>query len=99
MPLTNADHQLVSFVERIERLAEEKAALTEDIKEVFAEAKGVGFDTAIIRKVIARRRRAADDIAEEEALIDTYEKALRGVEDEQRLMSIAAGEAAESEAQ
>ena len=68
--------QLRAFVERIENLNVEKQTVSDDIKEVFAEAKGAGFDVKIIRKVIARRKRDADQIAEEEALLDLYLAAL-----------------------
>lgn len=64
--------QLRAFVERIERLNEEKKALTEDIKEVYAEAKGGGFDPKIIRKVIAIRKQDVGKRQEEEALLDLY---------------------------
>ena len=67
---------LKSFIERIERLDEEKRALNTDIKEVFAEAKGSGFEPKIMRKLIAIRRRDKDELAEEEALIEVYKRAL-----------------------
>lgn len=72
------DHngQVKSFVERIERLNEEKAGIAEDIKEVFAEAKSTGLDTKILRKLIAERKRDANERAEEEALLDLYRRAL-----------------------
>lgn len=65
--------QLKTIIERIERLEEEKKTFADDIKEVYAEAKGNGFDTKIIRKVIARRKRDRDELKEEEALIELYE--------------------------
>lgn len=68
--------QLRSFIERIERLEAEKADLATDIKDVYGEAKSTGYDAKIIRKVIARRKRDANDIAEEEAILDTYLHAL-----------------------
>ena len=71
-----AGERLKSFIERIERLEEEKRALAEDIKEVFAEAKGNGFDTKIMRQVIRLRRMDKDDLDEQEALIDVYRRAL-----------------------
>jgi uncharacterized protein (UPF0335 family) len=71
-----AAKQLKSLVERIERLEEEKRALAADIKEVYSEAKGRGFDTKIMRKVIGLRRRDQQDRDEEEALLDTYMRAL-----------------------
>lgn len=70
--------RLKSFIERVERLNEEKAALSEDIKEVFAEAKGTGFDVKILRKIIRRRGAGPEKIAEEEELIDLYEAAISG---------------------
>ena len=71
-----AGERLKSFIERIERLEEEKRALAEDIKEVFAEAKGVGFDVKIMRQIIKLRRLDQDDLDEQEALLDTYKRAL-----------------------
>jgi uncharacterized protein (UPF0335 family) len=68
--------QLRAFIERIERLNEEKKALGEDIKEVYAEAKGNGFDTRIIRKIISIRGQDPDKRVEEETLIDLYLAAL-----------------------
>ena len=71
-----AGERLKSFVERIERLEDEKRALAEDIKEVYAEAKGSGFDPKIMRQVIRLRRMDKDDLDEQEALIDVYKRAL-----------------------
>jgi uncharacterized protein (UPF0335 family) len=68
--------QLKSIVTRIEKLEEEKATIAADIKEVYAEAKANGFDTKILRKIVALRRKAAAERAEEEALLDTYMAAL-----------------------
>ncbi|MCV3274122.1 DUF2312 domain-containing protein [Roseobacter sinensis] len=68
--------ELRQFVERIERLDAEKRDLTEQQKEVMAEAKARGYDTKIMRKVIALRKRDADDIAEEEAVLEMYKQAL-----------------------
>lgn len=68
--------QLKSIVERIERLEEEKKTVADDIKEVYAEAKGNGYDTKILRKVIAIRKRDADERAEEEAILSLYLDAL-----------------------
>jgi uncharacterized protein (UPF0335 family) len=64
--------QLTSIVERIERLEEEKRALAEDIKEVYAEAKGNGFDVKILRKVVAVRKQDAAERVEQETLLDLY---------------------------
>jgi uncharacterized protein (UPF0335 family) len=71
-----AGERLKSFIERIERLEEEKRALGEDIKEVFAEAKGNGFDPKIMRQIIKIRRMDKDDLDEQEALLDVYMRAL-----------------------
>ena len=71
-----AGEQLRSFIERIERLEEEKRTLGEDIKEVFAEAKGNGFDTKIMRQIIKIRRMDKDDLDEQETLLDIYKRAL-----------------------
>ena len=68
--------ELRQFVERIERLDAEKKDLGEQQKEVMAEAKSRGYDTAVLRKVIALRKREPDDIAEEEAVMDMYKSAL-----------------------
>ena len=71
-----AEGQLKSLVERIERLEEEKRALSGDLKEVYAEAKGHGFDTKILRKVVALRRKDADEREEEDTLVTLYMSAL-----------------------
>ena len=71
-----AGERLKSFIERIERLEEEKRALAEDIKEVYAEAKGTGFDTKIMRQIIRIRKRDQDELDEEETLLDVYKRAL-----------------------
>jgi uncharacterized protein (UPF0335 family) len=68
--------QLKSFVERLERLEEEKKEVADQIKEVMAEAKAFGFNTAIIRKVIQIRKKNPDDVAEEDAVLDLYKTAL-----------------------
>lgn len=68
--------RLKSFIERIERLEEEKRTLAEDIKEVYAEAKGTGFDTKIMRQLIRIRKRDQDELDEEESLLDVYKRAL-----------------------
>jgi len=69
-------NELRQFVERIERLASEKQDIAEQSKEVFAEAKARGYDTKVLRKVIALRKRDANDISEEEAVLDMYKEAL-----------------------
>ena len=73
---TFAQGQLRAIVERIERLEEEKKTIAADIKEVYAEAKGNGFDTRILRKVISIRKKDADERQEEEAMLDVYLAAL-----------------------
>ena len=73
---TSSNGQLKSIVERIENLNEERKTIAADIKEVYAEAKGNGFDVKIIRKVIALRKKDADERQEEEALLDVYLAAL-----------------------
>ncbi|HBQ36876.1 MAG TPA: hypothetical protein DD729_08605 [Rhodobacteraceae bacterium] len=68
--------ELRAFIERIERLDAEKKDLAEAQKEVMAEAKGRGYDTKVMRKLIAMRKRDAQDLAEEEAVLDMYKEAL-----------------------
>lgn len=68
--------QLRSLIERVERLEEEKAALAADIREVFAEAKGTGFDTKIMRQLIRIRKMDKADRQEQEAIMDLYMSAL-----------------------
>jgi uncharacterized protein (UPF0335 family) len=71
-----AHGQLRTIVERIERLEEEKKNIAGDIKEVYAEAKGNGFDIKILRKVISLRKKDASERQEEESMIDVYLAAL-----------------------
>jgi uncharacterized protein (UPF0335 family) len=71
-----AQGRLKSFIERIERLEEDKAGIMGDLKEVFAEAKGEGFDVKILRKVIRLRKQDKAKRQEEEALIDLYLSAI-----------------------
>lgn len=73
---TVSAQQLRLFVERIERLEEEKAGIATDIKDVYSEAKGQGYDTKIIKEVIKLRAMDRDALAEYEALLDTYKSAL-----------------------
>ena len=68
--------ELRQFIERAEQLAAEKKDIAEQQKEVMAEAKGRGYDTKVMRKIIALRKRKADDIAEEESILDLYKQAL-----------------------
>lgn len=71
--------KLKSLVERIERLEEDRAAVASDLREVYAEAKGEGFDTKIVRKVVRLRGQDRAKRAEEETLIDLYMAALGGL--------------------
>jgi len=71
-----AGDRLRSFIERIERLEEEKAALSEDIKEVYSEAKGTGFDVKIMRQIIRLRKMEDGDRSEMEEVLDVYKRAL-----------------------
>jgi len=71
-----AAERLRSFIERIERLEEEKAALTSDIREVYAEAKGNGFDTKIMRQLIKLRKMDTAERQEQESLLDLYKRAI-----------------------
>jgi uncharacterized protein (UPF0335 family) len=68
--------ELRQFIERVERLEAEKSDIAEQIKEVMAEAKGRGFDTKVMRKLIAIRKRDSNDLAEEEAILELYKSAL-----------------------
>jgi uncharacterized protein (UPF0335 family) len=69
------DH-LKSFIERIERLEEEKKALADDIRDVYSEAKGTGFDVKVMRQIVKIRKMDKDELDEQEALLDTYLLAL-----------------------
>ncbi|MBT9245419.1 DUF2312 domain-containing protein [Gemmobacter fulvus] len=68
--------ELKQFIERFEQLEAEKKDVAEQQKELMAEAKGRGYDTKVLKKVVALRKRSADDIAEEEAILDLYKAAL-----------------------
>lgn len=68
--------ELRQFIERAEQLASEKRDIAEQEKELFAEAKGRGYDTKVMKKVVALRKRKPDDIAEEEAVLEMYKQAL-----------------------
>ena len=70
------DNQLKSFIERIERLEEEKNNIIADIKEVYSEAKSFGYDPKIMRKVLIIRKMDVDERLEQEALLDTYRNVL-----------------------
>ena len=68
--------ELRKFIERFERLEMEKKDISDQQKEVMAEAKGRGYDTKIMRKIVSLRKRDQSDIAEEEAVLDMYKEAL-----------------------
>jgi uncharacterized protein (UPF0335 family) len=71
-----AKDQLKAIVERIEHLEEEKKAISDDIRDVYAEAKGNGYDVAALRKVVRLRKQDKDERAEQEAILETYLHAL-----------------------
>ena len=71
-----AADRLKSFIERIERLEEEKAALAADIKEVYSEAKAAGFDTKVMRQVVRLRKMDSNDRQEQESLLEVYKHAI-----------------------
>ena len=70
------DDKLENFIERLERLSEEKNDINFDIKEVFSEAKSSGYDTTIMRKILALRKMDIDERLEQETLLKTYKNAL-----------------------
>ncbi len=71
-----AADRLRSIIERVERLEEEKKALSSDIKDIFAEAKSAGFDVKTIKQIIAQRKQEPAEIEEAETLLDVYRRAL-----------------------
>lgn len=71
-----AKDQLKAFIERVERLEEEKKALADDIRDVFSEAKGNGYDVTALRTIIRMRKQDASERAEQEAILETYMAAL-----------------------
>jgi uncharacterized protein (UPF0335 family) len=71
-----AADRLKSFIERVERLEEEKAALTADIREVYAEAKGSGFDTKVMRQIVRLRKMDPATRQEHDALVELYRRAI-----------------------
>jgi uncharacterized protein (UPF0335 family) len=73
---TIAAGQLRAFIERVERLEEDKAAITEDIRDVYLELKGVGFDVRAVRALVKLRRKDPAERREEEAILDLYKAAL-----------------------
>lgn len=72
----NADDRLRLLIERVERLEEEKKGIADDIRDVYAEAKAVGYDAKIMRQLVRLRKMKPDDRAEMEAVLDTYKAAL-----------------------
>lgn len=78
---SNSNAQLKSIVERIERLETEKAETANDIREVYAEAKSNGFDAKALREIIRRRKKDAAEMAEHEAIVETYMAALGMIAD------------------
>lgn len=68
--------QLKAIIARVEKLEEEKAGITADIRDVFSEAKGNGFDVKAIRSIIKRRKMDAQEVEDQEAILDTYMRAL-----------------------
>lgn len=79
-----AKEQLRTIVERIERLEEEKKAIVDDIRDVYAEAKGNGFDTKVLRQVIGLRKKDSTERQEQEAIRDLYMGALGMIPDFER---------------
>lgn len=73
-----ARDQLRAFIERIERMEEEKAAISADIKEIYAEAKGNGFDTKIMKRCVNIRKQPHDKRIEQETLLELYMSAIEG---------------------
>lgn len=70
------DERLLLLIERVERLSEEKKGISDDIRDVFGEAKAVGYDSKIMRKIVKLRAQRRDDRLEEEALTETYKAAV-----------------------
>lgn len=71
-----AQDQIRAFIERIERMEEEKKAIADDIKEIYAEAKGNGFDTKVLRQIVRIRKQDHNERMEQEALLELYMAAL-----------------------
>lgn len=88
---SNTMMQLLSFVERFERLQEERDAIGDDQKEVMSEAKGMGFDTKIMRLAIRRRKMDPDDRMEGDSILEVYEEAIREAQKNQIATSVAEG--------
>lgn len=72
----NTNGELRAFVERLERMSEEKDAISADIREILAECKGAGFDTKIVKLILKIRKQDANERAEQDALLETYMSAL-----------------------
>ena len=79
---TVANQQLLAFIERIERLEEEKKTIADDIKDVYGEAKATGFDTKALRAIIRIRKKDAQEYAEEQSILETYLHALGMLRDD-----------------
>lgn len=75
-PGHNSQARLRSFVERVENLEAEKKGIADDIRDVYAEAKGNGYDVKALRAIVKLRKQDKDDLAEHEAIVDTYKAAL-----------------------
>lgn len=71
-----AKDQLKALIERVERLEEEKKTIADDIRDVYAEAKGNGYDVKALRAIVRRRKQDANDLAEHETIVETYMHAL-----------------------
>jgi uncharacterized protein (UPF0335 family) len=71
-----SDDQLRLFIERIERLEEEKKGIADDVRDVYSEAKGVGYDTKIMRQIVRLRKMSQQDRQEMETILDVYKSAL-----------------------
>ena len=80
LPTHNIGPVLLSYVERVERLSEEKEGISDDIREVWSEAKGVGLDAKILRKIVALRKMNTADRQELEAMVDLYWEAIAKAE-------------------
>ena len=84
-----AGAQLKAFIERIERLMEEIKGLQDDVKDIYAEAKGNGFDVKVMRKIVALRKRDAAEREEEETILDLYLQALGMIPGERPVLEAA----------
>jgi uncharacterized protein (UPF0335 family) len=74
--VSTTNNQIRAYIERVERLEEEKVAISSDIKEIYSEAKGSGFDSSILRKIVALRKKDPNKRREEEAVMSLYLDAL-----------------------